>query len=180
MKVAGASLLSLQTYVAKTYGDGAFERVLDAMPHDLAAPLRGIVMPVVWYPTDAFVRAIDTASATFGDPAFYEAYGRFAAEFEISAFQKVVLKFTSPEFFLERAGRIWHRFHDSGEWEVEGGAKTLRGTLRGFSIVNADYCRVLAAWILRASELTGVKGEVHHRICRAHGAEACVFEGSWE
>lgn len=178
-KVAGGSLLSLETYVAKTYGADAFERVLGEMPPALAEPLRGIPMPVAWYPTESFIRAIDVAARMFDPAAFYEKYGAFAAEFEISAFQKVVLRFTSPAFFLDRAGRIWHRFHDSGEWEVEGSAKSLRGTLRNFDVVNGDYCRVLTAWIARASELTGVTGTVHHTKCRARGDDACVFEGGW-
>ena len=82
-------------------------------------------------------------------------------------------------FFLDRAGRMWHRFHDSGEWEVEGGDKWLRGRLRGFSVVDEKYCRVLAAWIKRAGQMTGARGEVSHPECRARGAASCLFEGWW-
>jgi hypothetical protein len=137
-------------------------------------------MPIHWYPTASFVRAIEVAAALYDPDGFYESYGAFAAEFEINAFQKIVLRFTSPVFFLDRAGRIWNRFHDTGKWEVEGGKNSLRGTLRDFAIVNGNYCRVLTAWILRASQLTGVTGKVTHSACRARGDDACVFEGSWE
>lgn len=40
--------------------------------------------------------------------------------------------------------------------------------------------RVLVAWIHRASELTGTRGQTVHPQCRARGDEACVFEGWWE
>ena len=179
-KVAGGSLLSLRTHVTRTYGDDAFDRVLAEMSPEMADPLRGIVLPIHWYPTASFVRAIEVAARIFDPDAFYESYGAFAAEFEINAFQKIVLRFTSPLFLVERAGRIWNRFHDTGAWQVEGSRNHLSGTLRDFAIVNANYCRVLAAWILRACQLTGARGTIAHSACRARGDEACVFEGTWE
>ena len=98
---------------------------------------------------------------------------------EINAFQKFVLRFTSPTFFLERAGRMWRRFHDTGQWKVEGSTTKMRGELRDFAVVDADYCRVLTAWIHRAGEIAGARGEVTHPECRARGAEADVFSGWW-
>jgi hypothetical protein len=55
----------------------------------------------------------------------------------------------------------------------------MRGTLRSFAVVDADYCRVLTAWIHRAAEMTGVRGDVTHPECRARGAPADVFTGWW-
>jgi len=178
-KIAGGSVLSLRTFVERTYGGGAFDRVLDTLPPEERDPLRGIVLPVAWYPARAFVHALHATEVTFGDAGVYERYGTFAAEFEINTFQRMVLRFTSPIFFLDRAGRLWHRFHDSGEWEVSGDARHMRGTLRNFAIVDAHYCRVLTAWIKRAGEMTGVRGDVVHPECRALGAAACVFTGWW-
>jgi hypothetical protein len=179
-KVAGTSVLSLQKYLARAHGDGAYDRVLDELPPADAAPIRGIVLPVNWYPTEPYVRAIEIAHDVFGDVELAERFGAFAAEYQINAFQKVLLRFASPIFFLDRAGRLWHRYHDTGEWEVVGGDKNMRGTLRGFAIVSAVYCRVLVAWIHRASQLTGTVGETTHPWCRARGDEACVFAGTWK
>jgi hypothetical protein len=178
--VTGGSVLSLQVYLTRAYGDAVYDRVLDAMPAELAAPLRGIVMPVKWYPTEAFVAAIETAGNVLAKPDIFESYGAFAADFEIRTFQRIALRFTSPMYLMDRSGRMWRRYHDTGEWEVWGEGKRLRGTLRGFAIVNAHYCRVLAAWFKRAFEMTGVAGStVVHPVCRAGGADGCTFEGWW-
>ncbi len=178
-KVAGSSVLSLQVFLTKTYGPRAYEDALDRLPPDAAAPMRGIVMPVNWYSTDAYMAALHAAHDRSGDPAFFEKFGIFAADFQINAFRKVLLRFTSPAFFLDRAGRLWARSHDTGRWEVEGGERRVRGTLRDFAVVDADYCRVLVSWIHRASQLTGTRGQTVHRECRARGGQACVFEGWW-
>jgi hypothetical protein len=166
-------------FLEEGYGAGTFERLVDRVPPEQAEALRGIVLPVNWYPLDAFLGVLHAAEAETGEADLWERYGAFAAEFEITAFQRFVLRFTSPMFFLERAGRMWHRFHDSGEWQVEGGDKHLRGALSGFAVVDEKYCRVLTAWIQHASQMTGVHGEVHHPECRARGASACVFAGWW-
>src|SRR5262249_17292790 len=149
-KVAGASVLSLQVFLRKSYGPDVYDRALDQLHPDDAASLRGILMPVNWYPTDAYIAAMHAAHELTSDPQFFDADGPFAADFQITAFRKVLLRFTSPIFFLDRAGRLWARSHDTGRWDVEGGDRRVRGTLRDFAVVDADYCRVLVAWIHRA------------------------------
>jgi hypothetical protein len=178
-QIAGGSVLSYRTYLERLQGPGTFDKVLGRMAPEDAAPLRGIIMPVAWYPTVCFVHALHAGEAMLRDAEFYENYGAFAAEYEISAFQRFALKFTSPTYLLDRAGRMWHRFHDTGDWEVEGDRHRMKGTLRNFAIVDARYCRVVAAWIKRAGQMTGARGEVAHPECRARGAEACVFTGWW-
>ena len=177
--IAGGSVLSLRTFLEKEHGAGDFDRVLDTLAATDAEALRGIVLPVKWYPLRTFLRVIHAAEELHGESDLWERYGAFAAEFEINAFQRFVLRFTSPTFVLERAGRMWRRFHDSGEWEVEGGDKWMRGKLRGFAVVDEKYCRLVAAWIKRAGQMTGAHGEVSHPECRAHGASVCVFAGWW-
>jgi hypothetical protein len=179
-KVGGASVLSLQVFLRKRYGASAYDRTLEFLTEEEAAPLRGILLPVNWYPTQAYIHALHVARALTGDTEFYEEYGAFAAEFQITAFRRALLRFASPHFFLDRAGRLWARSHDTGVWHIEGGDDWMRGTLRDFAIVDADYCSVLAAWIFRASEMTGVQGQMKHTRCRARGDDACIFEGTWE
>jgi hypothetical protein len=176
---SGASVLSLQVFTRKTYGEGVYERALGRLGQEEAAPIGGIVLPVNWYPTSAYVHALHACHELTGDPEFFERYGAFAADFQITAFRKFILRFASPVFFLDRAGRLWARSHDTGTWEVEGGDRRVRGTLRDFAVVDAAYCRVLVAWIHRASQLTGTRGHTVHNTCRARGDDACVFEGWW-
>ncbi|HEY3822755.1 MAG TPA: hypothetical protein VGL81_36575 [Polyangiaceae bacterium] len=178
-QVAGSSLLSFQRFLRETYGEGVYERALDALPAEDAAPMRGILLPIHWYATHPYIRALHAAHALTGDASFFEKFGVFAADYQITFFRKFILRFATPVFFLDRTARIWARTHDTGTWEVEGGTKRVRGTLRDFAVVDADYCRVLVAWVHRASQLTGTRGETVHLACRARGDAACVFEGWW-
>jgi hypothetical protein len=179
-KVSGASVLTLQVFLRKTYDEWLYERVLAALPESHAASLRSIVLPVNWYPSEAYVAALHTARDLSGFDQFWEQYGTFAADYQINLFARFVLHFTSPVFFLQRGARLWSRSHDTGRWDIEGGDKKMRGVLRDFAIVDACYCRILVAWIRRASRLTGARGGLTHPECRALGAEACVFEGWWK
>ena len=97
-KVSGTSVLSLQVFLRKTYGEDVYERALDRLAREDAEPLRGILMPVNWYPTEAYLRALHAAHELTGDPGFFERFGAFAADFQITAFHKVLLRFTSPIF----------------------------------------------------------------------------------
>jgi hypothetical protein len=178
--VAGSSLLSLQLFLRRTYEGDLYSRTLERMSPADAEPMRGIVLPVNWYPVQPYMLALRVARELSGDDAFLERYGAFAAEYQITSFRRFILRFASPVFFLDRAGRMWDRSHDTGRWQIEGGDLWMRGTLRDFAIVDADYCRVLVAWIHRASQMTGTRGTTTHPACRAGGAEACVFEGKWK
>lgn len=172
--------MSLRAFLERTYGEGAFLRLVDQLPQGEGAPFRDIILPLSWYSVHSFMKLTHLARETWHEDDFYDRYGLFAAHYEISAFQRVLLRFTSPTYMLDRAGRIWRRFHDTGEWQVEGAHKSMRGTLRGFVVVDPGYCRILRAWIQRAAEMTGVRGLVSHTACRAEGAPCEVFEGTWE
>lgn len=178
-RIAGGSMLSLQAFLLQEHGDRAWERALARLSPEEAEPFRGILLPVNWYPVHGFVRVLTAASEIWPSADYFERYGIHAAEYEIGRFQRMVLRFTSPLFLLERAGRLWRRFHDTGEWQVEGADNRLEGTLRNFAVVDTAYCRVLTAWIKRACEMTGVHGSIAHTHCRARGADACVFSGRW-
>jgi hypothetical protein len=179
-KTSGAAVMALQLYVDRSFGDKAFEKVLWKMKPAEGEPLRGIILPVNWYPTESFVHAIETAHEIFGANDFFESYGAAAAEFEITAFQKFLLRFASPAFLMDRAGKVWSRFHDTGRWEMHGKGKQFSGTLIDFGVVSAGYCRMLTAWIRRAGQLTGSQGgDVQHPQCRAKGAPSCLFTGWW-
>src|SRR5690349_20311317 len=129
-QTSGAAVLSFQVFLEREHGEAAYEVAIDRLPPALAGPMRGIIVPVEWYPTAAFVRAIEVAHGQFGDNDLYERYGEFAAEFEITTFQKLLLRFTNPGQMLHRASQAWHRFHESGEWKTSTMGKTMRGELR--------------------------------------------------
>jgi hypothetical protein len=176
--VAGTSLLALRVFLTERLGTDAYGRLLGDLPPHLSEPLRGILLPVNWYPLEGYLAALHASVPLIG-PAFFEEFGAFSAEFVITTFQRLLLRFTSPAAFVEHAGRLWPRFQDSGHWEVESADKRIRGTLRDFAVVDAGFCRVLNAWIRHAGRMSAARFDLRHTECRARGAGACVFSGSW-
>jgi hypothetical protein len=179
--VAGSSVIALRTFLGEKLGQEGYARLLSELPPHVTEPLHGILLPVNWYPLASYLAVMNAAArhGSIGGPAFFEEFGEFSAEYEITTFQRIILRFTSPAAFVEHAGRLWPRFHDSGHWEVESADKKIRGTLRNFAVVDPGFCRVLAAWIRHAGRLSAARFDLRHSECRARGADACVFSGSW-
>ncbi len=177
--LAGSSVLALRGFLDERLGGHGFDRVLQGLPPHLSEPIAGILLPVNWYPTESYLAVVHAAVPLVG-PSLYDDLGEFAADYEITTFQRFLLRFTSPAAFVEHTGRLWPRFHNSGSWTVEStGKQQIRGTLRDFAIVDPGFCRVMAAWVRRAGRISAPRFEVRHSECRARGAEACVFTGAW-
>ena len=177
---SGASLLPLQTYAKLHLGDSGWDQILAIMPAQQALELRGIILPQRWYPTEAFVAALEVVGAKLGTEKFFETYGEWAARYKINAFFRFLLRFTSPNWVVTRGMKIWRSLHSHGEWQVELDDHHFRGTLSNFGVVNPSYCRVVVGWIRGAGRTTGLDDpQTSHPECRAHGFPACLFVAEW-
>ena len=77
---------------------------------------------------------------------------------------------------------MWSEYYNSGRWTIVRGGeqRSLTGTLYDFAIVSVRQCRMMAAFVRRAGQLTGAsKIKVDHPQCRARGSPACVFTAAW-
>ena len=95
-------MLAVRVYLDKRLGANGYAKVLSEMPPHLAEPVSGILLPVNWYPTDSYLAALHAAAGVLG-PGFFEEFGEFAAEFEVTTFQRLMLRFASPAAFVEHA-----------------------------------------------------------------------------
>jgi hypothetical protein len=133
-----------------------------------------------WLPTAWFLGALRVGRELFGPPDFHERFGWAAAEYEMSWVHRVALRFTSPMWLMEHGADYWRQMHNTGAWHTEGHKGWIRGTLRDFGVVDGEFCDSLRAWLQRACIMTGAgKAFVLERECRADGAPACIFEGTW-
>jgi hypothetical protein len=102
-QVAGSSVLALRVFLVERLGQQGFDRVLKELPPHLSEPIAGILLPVNWYPTESYVAVLHVAPPLIG-PGFYDEFGEFSADYEITMFQRILLRFTSPAAFVEHAG----------------------------------------------------------------------------
>jgi hypothetical protein len=171
---------STRQYVIELHGDAGWRRLRDTLRERHAIALPAAFEPSTWLPTLHFTTALNVGRDLFGPPDFHERFGAASAEYEMSWVHRVALRFTSPLWMLEHGASYWKRSHSTGRWQIEGRKGFVRGALSDFGVVDANYCACLRAWILRACLMTGASRTfVAERACRAHGAAACVFEGTW-
>jgi hypothetical protein len=174
------SFLSVRQFVEEQYGQGSFKKLRDALKSRDGVELPPVIAPGSWLPTAWFVRSLELGTEIFGPPDFSERFGRKAAEYELKWVHRLVLRFTSPIWLLERGRDVWERSHDTGRWEIESEGQWMRGRLYDFAGSSIAYCASLRTWLTRACQMTGAQTIlINEPECRAKGAKACVFEGSW-
>jgi len=175
-------MLANREFLEREFGTQAFEQVLRGLPAVHYEPLHGVPIAHEWYPLASMMAFIDEASRVFSCRDYHERIGAFQAEYDLHFVHRFLLKFTSPLWVIDRGGRLWSDYFNSGRWEIVKGAKprTLVGTLRDFAFINADHCRIVTGFLERAGQLTGAAAtRVVHTKCVAAGAPACIFEGKW-
>jgi hypothetical protein len=180
-KSKGTNLLHMRTYVQRTHGAAAWQRVLSSLPEGDRA-IVSAASPTGWYDLGAqhrLLRCIDRVVGK-GDLALVPQIGRFEADEDLSTIHRLFVRLTSPGYVLEKAGEYWRRFYDTGKWDVVRGDNTATGRLVDFGMVDDAFCAYLAAYIYRMFHLAGARtGSLEHTECRALGGRACVFVGRW-
>jgi hypothetical protein len=177
----GLSFRNLESFVLREFGDAAWQDVLCDLTAQDQTQLAAMV-PVGWYPLDLYAVVLRFVQQRFAAqrPNLIEAYGRFAAEQDLTTVHKLMLKLANPGLILDQCTKLWSKFHDTGRWTVTRDARHAAGTLTDWGCVDHNLCRELVGYIDALISLGhGKQVRVHHPNCQAHGASACVFEASW-
>ncbi len=170
-------------FVEREWGAEGLARLAAAVtPPEAAKLVTGQVLAGSWYPFAHFVALLETAELLFA-PAqdFGRREGMYCAEWDLRGVYRVFIKLASPSFLVERAGKVWRQYYDSGELVVvESAPSRVLFELRDFAAPHRTHCDTVLGWSQRAAELTGV-GKVtgSHPKCRARGDSKCAFRIEW-
>jgi hypothetical protein len=173
---------STRMYTERHFGTGSSEKVLS----DLSATDRELLSSVDilgWYPVEpviAYHYALDKRFGR-GDLALCSEAGRFSATWSMNTVLKVFLRFKSPTWLIDRATRVWGRYHDTGHWNVTNPAPNrIVGELVDHGIRDPAFCARLCGWLQGAIEATGGQGGVvTETACKCRGQARCTFELTW-
>ena len=183
-QLKGSAYLSTFAFIDAQFGAGARERVLARLSADDRALLGGLLLPIRWYPLAPFPRLLRALEDELGrgDLALVTERGRWAAINDMRTVHKVLLKFVTSQWVIEKGMRLWPNFHTTGRWEaVREGESGARATLYDLGVVDEAMCATLKGWIIGLLVLSGVKQpSVQHPECRARGAGSCVYQVSWK
>jgi hypothetical protein len=94
---------------------------------------------------------------------------------------KVFLRFKSPTWLIDRATRVWDRYHDTGRWTVSSPAPNrIIGELIDHGVRDPAFCARLIGWLHGAIEATGGKDAiVTETACKCRRHPHCTFELTW-
>lgn len=177
----GVGIHDAMLFTQERFGGAAWPALLSTMSRDDQQVLSSIVA-VGWYDLALYARLLNRLADVHGrgDLSLLEELGRFGAEHDLSTMQRLFMRVVTPGFILDQTMKLWSRFQDSGTWRVERTDHRAVGTLTGWGLADAALCRELLGYI--HGMISHGKGEdvrVVHPQCRAHGASACVFVGTW-
>ncbi len=179
----GTSVAAVIRFVEREWGSEGLARLAaEVKPPEAAKLLNGQILAGSWYPFAHFVALLETAEVLFGGLGdIGRREGMYCAEWDLRGVYRVFIKLASPSFLVERAGKVWRQYYDSGELVVlESTPTSVVFELRDFAAPHRAHCETVLGWSQRAAELTGV-GKVtgSHTRCRARGDSKCVFRIEW-
>jgi hypothetical protein len=185
VRTKGTSLAAIVRFIRKNWGDNGLARLASAARSpDVAAVVTGTVLAGSWYPFAYFTELLDAATALFGEgaDAFAQREGASCAEYDLRGVYRAFVRLTSPGFVIERSGKVWRQYYDSGELVVlEKADADVQFELRAFGSPHRGHCGTVLGWSHRAAELSGAAGvRSVHTTCRARGDRRCIFQLSWK
>jgi V4R domain len=178
----GTVFESTRMFTERQFGaDGVAKVLAQLSPEDRL--ILSNVQAIGWYPVEPVLRYHHALDRTFGkgDFALCTAAGKFSATWSMNTVLKVFLRFKSPTWLIDKATRVWGRYHDTGRWEVASPAPhRLVGTLSEYAVKDVAFCARLRGWLQGAVEATGgVNASITETRCACRGHESCVFLLSW-
>src|SRR5687768_13795327 len=107
-------------FTEQRFGADGLARVLKELSAEDRALLSD-VQAIGWYPVEPILRYHHALDRVFGngDLALCTAAGRFSATWSMNTILKVFVRFKSPLWLVDKATRVWGRYHDTGRWEVK-------------------------------------------------------------
>lgn len=183
-KVKALSVLQCRDYVLQRHGEDGLTRVKAAMdPVASSAIYSHELLPTDWV---EIAYAVDHARAF--DRCYGAGDGRLASQMiadlathHVGGLYRSLLAGGSPRIVLERASRLWNRYYDQGETQLEwiGERAAIKRILgcpdlpRHHDLLTTSYYEVL----LKHSNAIDIV--IKHTRCVALGADCCETELRW-
>lgn len=88
----------------------------------------------------------------------YKTLGRVSALRDLKGIYQILLRFTTPEFAIKQAARLWTTLHSQGQARCfPDGDKRIVFEVTGYPDLPGPMRQVLGGYILGIAEMTGLK-----------------------
>lgn len=180
----GLTLQNYVSFVRERATDESFEAVLAR----LSPPARDMLgdaalTPMSWVPYACvvdFLRAADAVLGTGDGALLFEASHANQLR-NVNGVYRALLPLISTSFLIERASRLWRRYHDTGEMHcLEGDAGTLNVELRAYRDLPEGHAPEIEGAFVALMEMAKAKDiEVAHTKCVLRGDGQCTWRLRW-
>lgn len=184
-RIKGSVLITRLNMLRQHGGQTRVDEVLKRLPEADRLALRGMILPIAWYPLDMNLR-LDAAIADVLSPEdrarAFKDMGRSSAEENLKGAHHVFLRPGEPHFLLSQAAQIYRFYYSVGHrsYEKTGPRSAVLRTFDAEAVTEAD-CLTIIGWHEKAVEMSGGKNvHITHALCRATGAPHCEYQISWE
>lgn len=181
--VKGAAILARRTFVSDEYGDGAWTKILDALPVGDREALQGTILASTWHPFELNNRLDSAIVAVLGEGAreIFEKIGRSSARQNLSGPHRAFAARRDPAWFLAATDRIYGFYYDNGRRTYEStGPNSGVITTHDAETFSETDCLTVIGWYKEALEMCGANAvEMTEEICRAGGSPFCRYQISW-
>jgi len=159
MKVRGAALISLQSFILTSFGPERYGEWLKALPEESRKIFNSKLSLDEWYPLHAGLHHPTEILCNMfyrGKPLGAWESGRYSADFGMNTLMKVFLKVSSVSFIVKKATAIITRYYEPCKVEVtEEEAFSTVVRISDFDEMTTIIEHRIAGYMERAVELTG-------------------------
>ena len=161
MEVKGTAVKSIKEYVKKKH-ESQYQQWLEHLPEDSKKILNSVIFANNWYPMkDAAVEPTKAIAKLFHQNDIKKAAlqsGRYSAEAALNGVYKIFVKVASPNYIMQRAGRVFTSYYSPTDISVVNSHdKGLTLHITKFPEPEEVIEYRIAGWCERALEFTNCK-----------------------
>ena len=161
MEVKGTAVKSIKDYVEKKY-NAHLNEWIQSLPETSQNIMQGNIFVNNWYPMkDAAVEPTKALAKRFYNndiPKAARESGKYSAETGLKGVYKIFVRVASPNYIMQRAGRIFTSYYSPSNIEVVNGHdKGLTLHITKFPEPEEVIEHRIAGWCERALEFTNCK-----------------------
>ena len=177
MEVKGEALISIPLFILKKFGKKGYDQWYSILPEPSKKIFQSPIDKTAWFPLEcAMVEPTLLMCETFFNKSLRGAWecGRYSAEYGLKGIYKVLVKMSSPQILIRKAGPILLNYYRTGKVEVtDVSPNHVVVCISEFPEMKKVMEYRIAGWMERALEICGclnvtvkiVKSLADHDFC---------------
>ena len=161
MEVKGEALISIPIFIIKKFGTSSYEKWLQTLSPYAKKLYEVPIDKHKWYPLKKSLTEPTIEMCTmFFNKSHRGAWecGRYSAEYGLKGIYKILVKLSSPQILIKKAGPILLNYYRPSELEIaESGPKHVVVRITQFPEIDKVIEHRIGGWMERAIEICGSK-----------------------